>query len=182
MYIFECLYLKYVLQKRKLDRDKKGAKHKHWKQKQNKTCACELYLFVILIRALFQRLLLTKFQESVKPKNKFTGISFEFKQKSLEFKKKSKKTNLIKSDQIWWFDQIWSDLIRFDFSVFFDIVWFFLNSSEFFLVSQVFFLYVFNSNHFFGFNANWLCWIPVKFWLKNWSNLSCQVVFRIYGT
>ena len=140
MYIFECLYLKYVLQKRKLDRDKKGAKHKHWKQKQNKTCACELYLFVILIRALFQRLLLTKFQESVKPKNKFTGKSFEFKQKSLEFKKNQK----IKSDQIWWFDQIWSDLTRFDqiwffcffwyWLIFFEFKWVFSGFTSFFLV------------------------------------------------
>ena len=144
MYIFECLYLKYFLQKRKLDRDlKKGAKHKHWKQKQNKTCACELYLFVILIRALFQRLLLTKFQESVKPKNKFTGNSFEFKQKSLEFKKNTK-TNLIKSDQIWWFDQIWSDLTRFDqiwffcffwyWLIFFEFKWVFSGFTSFFLV------------------------------------------------
>ena len=62
-------------------------------------------MFVILIRALFQRLLLTKFQESVKPKNKFTGNSFEFKQKSLEFKK-TKKSNLIKFDDLIRFDQI----------------------------------------------------------------------------
>ena len=178
MYIFERLYLKYVLQKRKLDRDKKRCQTQTLKTKAKQNM-CMWTLFVC------------NFDKSPFPKasaDKIPGISKTQKQIHWNFiwiqtkitwiQKKQKN----KSDQIWSNLMIWSDLIRFDFSVFFDIVWFFLNSSEFFLVSQVFFLYVFNSNHFFGFNANWLCWIPVKFWLKNWSNLSCQVVFRIYGT
>ena len=155
MYIFECLYLKYVLQKRKLDRDsKKGAKHKHWKQKQNKTCACELYLFVILIRALFQRLLLTKFQESVKPKNKFTGISFEFKQKSLEFKKKQKNKS----------DQIWSNLIKFDDLIRFDQIWSDLIFLFFLILSDFFWIQV----SFFWFHKFFSCMflIPTIFWFQ----------------
>ena len=147
MYIFECLYLKYVLQKRKLDRDKKRCQTQTLKTKAKQNM-CMWTLFVC------------NFDKSPFPKasaDKIPGISKTQKQIHWNFiwiqtkitwiQKKTKKqiwSNLIKFDDLIRFDQIWSDLIRFDqiwffcffliLSDFFEFKWVFSGFTSFFLV------------------------------------------------
>ena len=56
--------------------------------------------FLVLIRALFQRLMMTKCLESVRPKTNSPEFPLNSKKNSLEFKKYKKHPNLIKPDQI----------------------------------------------------------------------------------
>ena len=68
------------------------------------------HLLIWAQKALFQRLAMPETSESI-------FFTFNFKLNCIWIKiwsKKSKKWNLIKSDQIWSKPTIWSDLIRFD--------------------------------------------------------------------
>ena len=68
------------------------------------------HLLIWAQKALFQRLAMAEASESI-------FFTFNFKLNCIWIKiwsKKSKKWNLIKSDQIWSKPTIWSDLIRFD--------------------------------------------------------------------
>ena len=122
-YLFHVLYIKKYLTN--VQRKFKKWIHFHKKNKKNSFdlhVPCTLLVVLALKhKKPFSKGFWSFFLESINTKK-----WLEFQKKTLNSKKhlKSKKINLIKSDQIWskptfWsdlirFDQIWSDLIRFD--------------------------------------------------------------------
>ena len=124
------------LMKTTLDRIKKKSRANNENKRKTFHVHVKFIWFLVLIRALFQRLMMTKCLESVRPKANSPEFPLNSKKNSLEFKKYKKIpiwSNLIKSDQTWSNLIKSPDLIRFGF---FDIVWIQVNS---FLISKVFF-------------------------------------------